>query len=547
MRRTIAILALLVAIAPAQDKPTSILDANEELVYELEGMCETQRIAITHYAVEQAVDVYDENFRGDVYFDDSPWTVDRQLPNVAISTRKANPQPQTRVSLAGQLRAFLAQFDSIDAITYKFDGADYGATNDDASGLMKVTFVGRKAGVPCEVYERGKTVFRRKGGIWRIASIERDQSRRKQAATRVFVDVARQIGLDIAPGLKCYGCAYDTTRACGGIAAADYDGDGDVDLYITRVGQSLLMRNKGDGTFENATAGSGLERRGREAGAIWIDYDNDGRLDLFVTARSAENDPPEMSGVTMYRNLADGRFENVTVKVLGRRFNAQAYSACAADVNGDAQLDIFVACYGNNFVQSPTNSRDAEPDLLFLSRKDGTYEESAAKAGVADPGFGFACCFLDADNDGRPDLYIVNDFGPHFLFRNKGDATFEDVTRKSGVEDLGFGMGVALIDSDRRGLLDIYVSNMYSTAGNRILSRTKELPEAERLKLLKMAQGNSLLRNNGDGTFKDVAVEKSCNKAGWAWAPVVLDYNDDGWPDIFVANGYMSGRSRKDT
>ena len=538
--------------APPPPRQGPIHDPVEELVYELEDMFEIQRTALVNFDPDQAAAIYADDFAGDLFFDDAPWTADLTLPHARTATRAHVPgsKPDPR-ALA---RAFLARFDSIDAITYKFDRAE--GTGDIATGLTKVTFVGRQGGLPTEIFERYDAVFRRVDGAWRVVSLKRNRATRKEGTQRVFVDVTKQIGLDVEPGLDCHGCSYEIPLVhCGGLAAGDYDGDGDLDLYVTRVGSPLLMRNDG-GRFVDVTAGSGLERQATGSGAIWVDFDNDGRLDLLATAACMPGCAcANGCAVALYRNEGGGRFRDVTERALGFR-RGPAFSACAADIDRDGDLDLFVAMYGEGMKAmsasqrietfSYQRARDGKPDLLFVNRGDGTFEERGAAAGVADPGWGFACLFFDHGDDGWPDLYLANDFGDHAFFKNRRDGTFENATATYGLQDVGFGMGVSPVDFDRDGDLDLYVSNMYSTAGTRVLARANELPADLRTRLRKMAQGNSLLRNNGDGTFTDTAVAAGVNNAGWAWGNPVIDYNEDGWPDLYVANGFVSGRARKD-
>ncbi len=186
------------------------------------------------------------------------------------------------------------------------------------------------------------------------------------------------------------------------------------------------------------------------------------------------------------------------------------------------------------------------PNLLFINQGDGTFVEEAARRGVADSRWTYAAAFADIDRDGDQDLYIANDFGENALYRNDGD-TFTDIAPAAGVVDPGFGMGVSFGDYDNDGDLDLHVTNMSSTAGTRILARLYPDRPQERAYLSKLAAGNSLLRNRGDGTFEDVTQQAGGLGAGWAFGGGFLDFDNDGWEDIYSPNGFISGKSMKDT
>ncbi|MDG2124297.1 MAG: VCBS repeat-containing protein, partial [Verrucomicrobiales bacterium] len=162
--------------------------------------------------------------------------------------------------------------------------------------------------------------------------------------------------------------------------------------------------------------------------------------------------------------------------------------------------------------------------------------------GVENYRFSFAASWEDYDNDGDLDLYVANDFGPNKLFKNEGQH-FVDETSQSGSDDWGFGMSATWGDYNRDGNMDLYVSSMFSGAGNQIVAQEDFNPtidEATRRKYLKMVRGNSLLRNSGSGQFEDVTDPMSEGFGGWAWGSKFADLNNDGWEDLYVANGYIS-------
>jgi hypothetical protein len=235
----------------------------------------------------------------------------------------------------------------------------------------------------------------------------------------------------------------------------------------------------------------------------------------------------------------------------GLECRGPAMSVVAADVNGDGFLDFYVCMYRDETQDDPDAPQEVPRDVagarngfgnqLWINQGNGTFKEEAAKRGVRDTGWSLDAAFADYDGDGKPDLFLANDYGESRLYHNRGDGTFEDVTVKSGARDVGFGMGVTWVDYDGDGNLDLYVSNMYSTAGNRILERGPgRLPKERFEKLKKMASGNTLFRNNGDGTFTNVTQAMGVGRAGWAWSSAAYDYDNDGWPDLYVANGFKT-------
>ena len=171
--------------------------------------------------------------------------------------------------------------------------------------------------------------------------------------------------------------------------------------------------------------------------------------------------------------------------------------------------------------------------------------ERAAALGLAagNHGFSFAAAWEDCDHDGDPDLYVANDFGSNNLYRNDG-GKFLDVAKAMGVEDVGAGMGVDWADVDGDGWMDLYVSNMFSSAGMRVSHQDAFHPQAsaaERAQLQRHARGNSLFLNRAGQGFEEVAAQAGVGVGRWAWGGVFLEYDNDGQPDLFVPNGFVSG------
>jgi hypothetical protein len=202
--------------------------------------------------------------------------------------------------------------------------------------------------------------------------------------------------------------------------------------------------------------------------------------------------------------------------------------------------------YGQVTPNSWTAATNGTPNLLFVSQPDGSYRECAADWGVDDRRWSYAAAFADLTGDGRPDLYVANDFGENAFFIHHGDR-FRDEARERGVLDTGNGMGVSFGDYDNDGLLDLHVTNMSSTAGNRILGRLFPDSDPSNNTLKKLAAGNNLYRNLGNGYFKDVTKEVGGLSGMWAWGGGFIDIDNDGREDLYTPNGFISGKSMKDT
>ena len=345
--------------------------------------------------------------------------------------------------------------------------------------------------------------------------------------------------LDAASGIDFYGL--------NGVAAADYDGDGWDDFFVCQPGglPGRLFRNAGDGTFHDVTSAAGLQLLDPTSAALFADYDNDGDQDLFLITAG---------GILLFE--ADGRGHFSRSKRAQFRIPQDEQGSlmmpAIADYDGDGLLDLYVCGYSlrsrsgmANYLSQPTPYFDANngaPNQLFRNNGDGTFTNITAKSGMSanNHRWSFAASWGDYNLDGRPDLYVANDFGRNNLYRNNGDGTFTDVAEKAGVEDIGAGMSAAWGDVDNDGRDDLFISNIWSAAGQRIMQMPAFQPLASpevRNRMRRFARGNSLYRNRGE-TFDDMSQDVA--NGGWAWGGDFLDADNDGWEDLLVVNGHIT-------
>jgi enediyne biosynthesis protein E4 len=359
-----------------------------------------------------------------------------------------------------------------------------------------------------------------------------------------FRDIGREAGLTTMPP-SAPDKQYLVEMMGGGVALFDCDNDGKLDILV--VGDSTidrylkggdpmvtLYRQDGDMHFTDITQSARLTTRGWGMGIAVGDFDNDGLPDIYVTGYGHN---------VLYHNLGGCKFEDVTehAHVAGGGFSV---GAAWADYDRDGHLDLFVSRYVHTDIHhlpqpgSPSlnykglpieiPATEGETSFLFHNRGDGTFEEVAAKAGVdnSEKRRGMGVAWGDYDNDGWPDLFVANDMDANFLYRNKHDGTFEDVGMLTGVAldpsglELG-NMAGDFGDFDRDGKLDLVVSRF----GN---------------------QPVSLYRNQSEKGFAETTWDAKIGRAGYApvkWGIGFADFDNDGWPDIFVANGNVSSKA----
>jgi tetratricopeptide (TPR) repeat protein len=337
-----------------------------------------------------------------------------------------------------------------------------------------------------------------------------------------------------------------------GVSVGDADGDGLEDLYVAQPAglPNRLYRARGDGTFEDATERSGLGVLDDTSESLFVDIDNDGDQDLVLATGT---------GPLLFINDGKGHFSNVPDAFRFQRpLQGVVTSIAMADYDRDGFLDLYLCVYsyffgaGEEKAGTPMpyyDARNGPPGVLFRNDGRGHFVETTQEAGldVGNDRYHFAAAWADYDGDGWPDLLVANDFGTKNLYHNRGlhdgKVTFEDVASTAGVLDYGAGMSATFFDYDNDGLLDIYTGNMWSASGLRVTSSAAFLNDASpevRALYRRHVRGNSLFRNRGDGRFEEKTLEAHAEMGRWAWSSDALDFDNDGWEDLYIVNGMLT-------
>jgi hypothetical protein len=363
----------------------------------------------------------------------------------------------------------------------------------------------------------------------------------------IFMDIAEKAGL--TKWQHRMGTAeknYIPETVGSGVGLIDYDNDGWLDIYLVNGStfdaesgkdtppHAALFHNNHDGTFTDVAAKAGVTNDRWGFGAAVADYDNDGWPDIYVSNWGKSR---------LYHNNHNGTFTDVAEKA-GVTFDGWATGATWGDYDGDGRLDLFVPGYvhfdpkvqmvgegakmpcqfrGEKVMCGP-RGLPGEKDHLFHNNGDGTFTDVSVKAGVQDKDgyYGLASLFIDLNGDGKVDLLVADDSTPNYLYLNKGDGTFEDASFASGyaLNENGretASMGIAAGDYRHNGLIDLYNTTFSDDY-------------------------NPLYRNDGDANFTDISYEMGIAEPTipfLGWGTVFLDYDNDGWLDLFVANGHV--------
>jgi len=366
----------------------------------------------------------------------------------------------------------------------------------------------------------------------------------------------RQLNIDLDSWMATFDSVLTRdSNGHQGISVGDADGDGLDDLYVAQPAglPNRLYRNRGDSTFEDITDNSGLGILDDTAQSLFADVDNDGDEDLVVATSTS---------LLLFLNDGTGHFTPAADAFrFARPLQGVLTSISMADYDRDGYLDLYVCVYsyffgaGEDKAGTPApyfDARNGPPGVLFRNDGHGRFVDVTHDAGL-DAGndhYHFAAAWADYDGDGWPDLLVANDFGTKNLYHNlglrDGHVTFEDAARAAGVLDHGAGMSAAFFDYDNDGLLDIYTGNMWSAPGLRITSSPAFMRDATpevRALYRRHVRGNSLFRNLGNGRFEDTTLAAHAQMGRWAWSSDALDFDRDGWDDLYIVNGMLTRKT----
>ncbi|MBN2559604.1 MAG: VCBS repeat-containing protein [Phycisphaerae bacterium] len=455
------------------------------------------------------------------------------------------------------------------------------------------------------------------GGVWLSAALlcgplgtvlSADEQAKAEPAARAFVEIADKAGVRY----RHYKCVLDPKLDCimpwmasvgASVAAADYDNDGDIDIYAVSSmldKPNALFRNNGDMTFTDVAAEAGLDGPNHQPVLFSISTKSQENLDKGVLSEALRQELLKHGKVTL-----NGHDEKVTILEPGRLWRVTCVGFAYTVKKGDGALDVcenrgtcMDAVWGDydNDGHMDLYIIKWGPNILYHANGDGTFTDVTEKTGVGDRGNGNAGIWFDYDVDGDLDLYIGNyfryehlwalessrtmhedfetarDAGANVLYRNNGDGTFTDVTKEMGVGDTGWTLDSGAGDYDNDGDQDLANANDFGqdrfyrvNADGTFTNVTDEAIGWDTYKGMNIEfgdfnndgwldlyvaniwtkeyvkEGNQLYRNMGDKTFNDISFEAEVYDGGWCWAGKFWDYDNDGDLDIMVANGYISG------
>ncbi len=530
---------------------------------------------------DHAAELISEGFQTDglrpqdvqTIFEDDALKVTRNATQPASNSPAANSTYSGKDGFITALKTISTSFREAEDLRFKFKLFRVEKTNDGVITRQYFAISGLTEG---GMLEQNATwdirwVMKKGEELPRISSITVpafEEIAGKTRSGKLFLDITESVlhknasyGDQLLHGYPEYLASIENTLdfnifGTPGLAVGDINGDGRDDLYVCQEQglPNLLLMQNADGSATDISASAGVNWLESSRSALLLDLDNDGDQDLVVAMPGA---------VIVASNDGKGKFTTTNSLPIAD----DPMSMAAADYDLDGDIDLFVTLYNPDRLlekSSPSETNQAARSFVYHDANNGpanflfrndikesqwSFTDVTVNSGmdVNNRRFSLSASWEDYDNDGDPDLYVANDYGRDNLYRNDtspgGAARFTDVAQEAAIEDSAGSMGISWGDYNRDGYMDSFVSAMWSSAGNRVTYQPKfkdKTPEVKS-RLQRFAHGNTMLKNNGDGTFSDISEAAGIEMGRWAWSSNFVDINNDGWEDLIVANGFLTG------
>ncbi len=345
----------------------------------------------------------------------------------------------------------------------------------------------------------------------------------------------------------------------GGVAVGDVNNDGLPDIYFTgnNVADQLYL-NKGNLQFDNITAQAGInDKNGWSSGVTMADVNADGLLDIYV-CKSGPHTQKTVLQNKLYINQGNATFKEMAV-TYGLADDAYSVQAAFFDYDLDGDLDMYLANHANIFriggveyFQLRKKYNPQFSDKLYQNQGNNNFTEVGAQAGIHNFGFGLGLSIGDLNNDNWPDVYVANDFAEHdFYYINNQDGTFTESFKQHFKHGVYYGMGADIADINNDGFLDVFVVDMLAEDDKRAKTlmpsmRPNDFYATVESGLHYQYMFNALQINNGNGSFSEIGKLAGIDKTDWSWATLAADFDNDGYNDIAVTNGYLFDVQERD-
>ncbi|MDY7226690.1 FG-GAP repeat domain-containing protein [Hyalangium rubrum] len=387
--------------------------------------------------------------------------------------------------------------------------------------------------------EAAATLSRPRRDAWRLERLEPAWKQEVVRPEPRFVEQAESVGLVLPPEADGEAAGMQAAMNSGALAVRDFNADGRMDVLVADVRALYLLQATAPLRYERTQLKVSPPKGAWFSSLAAGDFDADGDPDVIVTTQTAWNADS--------RPLVLRNDKGVLTSVASKLPAANTHTSLTTDFNGDGKLDLVLIHYPmKSEPDDMLDAKDGRPPRFFLGKGDLSFEEVSPPKAERHRRWGLAAVAADLLGEGRPQVYVANDFGDNDLWRMEAEGTPRDVTDAHGLRDPGNGMSADVGDVNGDGRLDLYVANMFSKAGTRVLAAAAQVRPELKARLDKFAAGNTLYLAREGGGFEEVALARGVNRGLWAFGSIFLDADDDGRLDIAVANGFYSAPNRKD-